>query len=89
MKELLVDTLSLTDESGRLRNYTYSVLIGEKNVGSFSCEDYGIKIEEAGGDCAVVPDLTVSAARIDELVTLLIRNSVTPVTLADVISDWL
>ena len=89
MKELLVEKLCLTDESGRQRNYAYSVLIGEKNVGSFSCEDYGVKIEEAGGDCAVIPDITGSAARIDDLITLLIRNAVTPVTLADVVSDWL
>ena len=89
MKELLVEKLNLTDDSGRQRSYTYSVLIGEKNVGSFSCEDYGVKIAELNGESASIPDITVSAARIDELIGLLIRNTVTPTTLADVISDWL
>lgn len=89
MKELLVDTRRLEDCMGQTREYSYFLLIGEMKIGSLSCEDYGVKIQEAGGDCAAVPDITVSAARIDELITLLIRNTVTPVTLADVVADWL
>lgn len=89
MKEILIDTRSLEDDYGRKREYTYSVLVGEKNVGSFSCEDYGVKIQETGGESAEIPDITVSAARIDDLMSLLIRNTVTPITLSDVVADWI
>ena len=34
-------------------------------------------------------NLTVSAGRIDQLMELLVRNGVTPVTLRDVVEDWL
>ena len=38
---------------------------------------------------ASVPNVTCSAARIDELSGLLVRNGVTPAALNDVLSDWL
>ncbi len=84
-----MDTRRLEDCMGRTREYAYYLLIGEMELGGLSCEDYGVKIQETGGEGASVPDITVSAARIDELITLLIRNTVTPVTLADVVDDWL
>ena len=88
-KEILVDTRSLKDAEGRLREYGYFILVGEKSVGNFSCEAYGVRIREAEGESAAVPDITVSAARIEDLITLLIRNTVTPTALADVVAEWL
>lgn len=88
-KEILVDTRSLEDAEGRLREYGYFILVGEKCVGSFSCEAYGVMIRETTGESAAVPDITVSAARIEDLITRLIRNTVTPTALADVVADWL
>ena len=43
----------------------------------------------ADGEEASVTNLTVSAGRIDQLMELLVRNGVTPVTLRDVVEDWL
>ena len=83
MRELYLQTLKLPDETGAERSYDYSILVGEMDVGPYSCESYGIKIVEKGG-CEAS-----SAARIDELSELLLRNGVTPVTLNDVLSDWL
>ncbi len=89
MQEMVVDRKNLEDEQGKQREYIYSVVIGERRLGGFSCEDYGVKIAETGGAEAMAPDLTTSVSRIDELMDLLTRNTVTPVTLADVVSDWL
>lgn len=89
MQELLLDTRPVTGEGTRLR-CRYLITVGEKQIGNFACEAYGVKIEdELTGESAVFPDLTVSAARIDELMERLVRNEVTPAGLEDVIADWL
>lgn len=89
MRELFLDTLELTDQAGVVRRYDYSILIGEMDVGAYACESYGMKIAEQGGETAMAPNVTCSAARIDELSDLLLRNAVTPAALHDVLSDWL
>ena len=89
MRELFLRTLELRDEQGVPRQYDYSILIGEMDVGRFSCESYGVKVAQRGGDAASVPNVTCSAQRIDELSDLLLRHGVTPATLADVVQDWL
>lgn len=89
MRELFLKTLDLPDETGVLRSYDYSILIDEMDVGPFSCESYGIRVAERGGTEALAPHVTCSAARIDELSDLVVRNAVTPTTLNDVLSDWL
>lgn len=52
-------------------------------------ERYGIKIEAEDGEAESVPDVTVSAEGIRRLLDILVRNTVTPVTLRDIIEDWL
>lgn len=90
MRELKVARKQAADETGRTRTYDYAILVGEMPVSSgFSCESYGVGIREQGGEEDRVPDITVSAARIDELMDLLVRNTVTPCTLRDVVEDWL
>ena len=89
MRELFLQTLELADEAGVSHSYDYSILIDEMDVGSYACESYGVKIAEQGGPEASAPNVTCSAARIDELSGLLLRNGVTPTTLQDVLSDWL
>ena len=89
MRELFLQTLTLPDESGNQRSYDYSILIGEMDVGPFFCESYGIRVAERGGAEASVPNITCSAARIDELSELLLKNGVTPTTFHDVLADWL
>lgn len=89
MRELFLQTVELADQAGTVRRYDYFILIGEMDVGAFACESYGVKIAEQGGGQASVPNVTCSAARIDELSGLLVRNGVTPAALNDVLSDWL
>lgn len=89
MRELFLQSLDLPDETGTIHSYDYSILIDEMDVGLYSCESYGIRVAERGGAEACVPHVTCSAARIDELSDLVVRNGVTPTTLNDVLSDWL
>ena len=90
MRELLVETRKVEDEVGLAHELSYYVLIGEMAVeGRFCCESYGVKVAERGGDEVVVPNITVSIARIDGLIELLLRNAVSPAGLSDVLADWL
>lgn len=90
MRELAVAKKQAQDEEGRVHIYDYSILVGEMAVSpGFSCESYGVRVREQGGESGEVPNITVSIARIDELMELLVRNTVTPCTLRDVVDDWL
>ena len=35
MRELFLESVELADQSGRLRRYDYSILIGEMDVGAY------------------------------------------------------
>ena len=87
MRELFLQTVELADQAGAVRRFDYSIV--KMDVGPFACESYGVKIAEQGGEQTSVPNVTCSAARIDELSGLLVRNGVTPAALNDVLSDWL
>ena len=89
MRELFLETVELADQTGRVRRYDYSILIGEMDVGAYACESYGIKVAEQDGKQALVENITCSASRIDELMTLLVDNCVGPAGLSDVVADWL
>ena len=83
MMELKIASRFLTDEAGKLRRLHYFLLVDELEAGSFFCEQYGVKIAEEDGDC------TTSAVRIDELMTTLVEQQVSPTVLEDVVQDWL
>lgn len=90
MRELAVAQKQAQDEEGNTRVYEYVILVGEMAVSpEISCESYGVRIRERSGEVSEVPNITVSIARIDELMDLLVRNVVTPCTLRDVVEDWL
>lgn len=90
MRELYVDSRGTEDETGRKRRFDYYILIGEVDTGQFFCESYGIKITQPEEDAAcAIPNITTSAARIDSLLELAMANVVTPVSLSDVVADWL
>lgn len=59
----------------------------EDAAGSIA-EQYGISLE-CGKEQATLPGITVSQSRILSLLDTLISGSVTPVTLQDVVEDWL
>lgn len=90
MRELFVETRTARGEDGKAHQFDYYVVIGEMEVGGrFSCESYGAKVVERGGDVAVIPNITVNIARIDSLMDLLTRNQVGPAGMGDVVADWL
>lgn len=82
MRELLL-------ESPEGCGYDYAILVDEMAVGGLCCESYGIKVTGPDGESEAVPNITVRVERIDELAELLCRNQVSPVTLRDVVEDWL
>ncbi len=90
MRELKLDLYSLYPGLGSDGPYDYSILVDEVDVGSFCCESYGAQVTaRSTGECSQVPNITVSASRIDALMELLVRNQVGPVHLRDVVEDWL
>lgn len=90
MRELFLKSISMEDEQGRTHRFDYSILIDEMDVGPFSCESYGLQVKEReSGETCIVPHITTSISRIDELCELVLAGGVTPLTLEDVVSDWL
>ena len=87
--DLYIATRSLPDETGNLRTFHYYLTVEVVSVGSFCCENYGVRITEEPAHCACVPSLTTSAVRIDQLMTALVDNAVGPAGLRDVIEDWM
>lgn len=90
MNEIKLKTITLTDQQGKTRTYDYTVLIDELDMGSFTCESYGLRVtERERGESCTVPHITCSTSRFDELCRLVLHGQVTPVTLRDVVEDWL
>ena len=90
MRELLVDTCTGEEEDGTAHSFQYYILVDEMELGGgLSCESYGVKVAGPDGEEASVPNITVSVECIDQLLELLRRNCVSPVTLRDVVLDWL
>lgn len=87
--ELKITDRRCRDQGGNPRCFHYFLTIDQEETPRFSCENYGVRIAEEGGAEAAVSAITTSAARIDELITLLVDNRVGPAGLADVIADWL
>jgi hypothetical protein len=52
-------------------------------------EEYGVKVCCPGIEEAYVCDITLSQDKILALIAALIRSTVTPVSLRDVIDDWI
>lgn len=90
MRELTVAKRQLIDEEGREHNYEYMILIDEMPVSDqIRVESYGVKILEQEGESSELTNITPSSARIERLLDLLVRNTVTPCTLRNVVDDWL
>ena len=87
--ELKIATRSCVDPEGYPHSFHYYLTVDQVETAGFCCENYGVRIQEEGGDSACVPAITTSALRIDELMTLLTDHMVGPAGLSDVVSDWL
>ena len=89
MKELEIASRRCRDQLGAPRVFHYFLTIDQEETPRLFCENYGVRIcEENGAEC-VIPAITTSAVRIDELMTLLVDHAVGPAGLADIVADWL
>lgn len=79
----------ITAPAAALRPCRYGLLVEDIEVDGFHCESYGVVITDPTGATARCRHVTVNAARAAQLMELLVRNGVTPITLADVVEDWL
>ena len=80
MREILIGKKQIMD-----RQYRYYLLA---ETGENDCEYYGVKITD-GREDAALRNITVSQRNIQFLGALLVDFSVTPMTLRDVVEDWL
>ena len=87
--EVKIATRHCTDPEGNPRCFHYFLTIDQEETPRFFCENYGVRVAEERGGEAAVPGITTCAARIDELMTLLVDNRVGPAGLSDVVADWL
>ena len=87
--EYKIATRRLADQLELPRTFHYFLVVDWVEAGAFCCESYGVRITEEGGETVLLPALTVSAVRVDELITLLIEHHVGPAGLRDVVADWL
>ena len=87
--EIKIATRACRDPEGADRTFTYYLTVDQEESPRFACENYGVRIAEEAGPGVAIPAITTSAARIDELLTVLVDNRVGPAGLADVVADWL
>ena len=87
--EMEIATRRCTDQKGVPRCFHYFLTVDQEETPRLFCENYGVRITEESGSDTSVPGITTSAARIDELMTLLVDHRVGPVGLADIVADWL
>ena len=87
--EYKIATRHCEDARGNPRLFHYYLTVEQVDTPRFSCENYGVRIAEEAGAEACCPSLTTSAARIDQLLTMLVDNRVGPAGLSDVVADWL
>ncbi len=52
-------------------------------------QNYGIRIDRGDGESAIIPNITLFQHEIEDLLNILLRNTVTPSTLRDVVEDWI
>lgn len=90
MREMYLATRRIVDERGAERRYDYYIIFGQTEVEGLFCESYGLRVTEQGnGATCSVPDVTCSIARMDELCAMVLAAGVGPLTLRDVVEDWL
>ena len=87
--EMKIATRQCQDQEGNARRFHYFLTIDQEETPRFFCETYGVRIADEDGAEQIFTGITTSAARIDELITLLVDNTVGPAGLEDVLADWL
>ena len=87
--EMKIATRQCADQRGNPHRFHYFLTVDQEETPRFFCENYGVRIAEESGSDVSIPGITTSAARIDELMALLVDKRVGPAGLADVVADWL
>lgn len=87
--EIKIATRQWRDAQGLQRRFHYYLTVDQVETDRFCCENYGVRIAEDSGNSAAIPGITVSAMRIDELMSLLVDHQVSPAGLSEVVADWL
>ena len=87
--EMKIATCRCADQEGKPRCFHYFLTVHQEETPNVFFENYGVRIVDESGGGVSIPGITTSAARIDELMTLLVDNRVGPAGLADVVADWL
>lgn len=87
MREVLYAEKQVYTEDEKELSLSYILLV---SGGESEPESYGVKIVERNrGEAAHVLNVAMNAKRIENLLDMLTRNSVTPTGLMDVLADWL
>lgn len=87
MRELPITTRAASMEGSRRITLQYIILVEETPEG---LESYGVKVTELEtGESASALKLTTRVPKIYGLVEKLAENTVTPISLMDVLADWL
>lgn len=85
MQEITYKETTVCAEDGRQLSLTYLILADKTQIP----DRYGVKVVEGSGEFAQAADLTTDVDRVYDLLDKLVRNAVTPTTLADIVADWL
>lgn len=89
MMDLKIASKTLRNAQEVLQHYSYYLIIDTIETDHFACENYGVCIREENGESTEIHGITTSAYQIDELMTMLVEQGVTPCTLRDVVDDFL
>ena len=74
-------------QKGTLSYYLLVRPVGDPAL--WAGESYGVIIRDEHGEEDCVPDISVNLERVRQLLTALADGGVTPVTLRDIVEDWL
>lgn len=88
MQSCIFGTKTVTDELGNTHTFTYRLITQQIPAGQFFFEDYGVRVDDSGGESLCLPSLTHSRTQIHALLTQLLEYGVSPISLYDVAEDW-
>ncbi len=94
MREIFFSTKCVENDNNEKLKLDYYITVGEIECESgASFESYGVKIvmtrEDGENESAQIDDIFVNSLEIDELIVLLSRCTVTPMSLYEIMDDYL
>lgn len=79
-----------TAQSPGVKQWNYALLVEDIEVDGFHCESYGILVRDPDtGEEATVRHITVNGSEALALLNTVARSAVSPVTLKDMVEDYL